>query len=523
MSHDIDRRNALKLLGAAAGTLSFSGIAASRTRTDGSHVADVSDDQITEWRRTYDFGGSDVATDVVHTSGGYVFAGSTATESSGSEAYLTAVDDAGEVQWRTTFDGDGDQRIYALLKASYGYILCGEGDSGGMVIKTDDEGIEQWRTDLGTEIVDITQSINGGYAVVGLQMNSDADVYPILAKLTTDGDVEWTKNYRTANGPSHFNAVVATRDAGYALAGYLNLNGNWTVKTDSEGNEEWSTAPREGEAEDVYLTADGDILSTGSVVGSGGFSPYLTRYALDGTVRFTTQYDDIDAESASAVTELTNDDFVLSTDGFGLLQTDSEGAKQRFEDYDGEAHALVSLYDESVIVAGNTTSDETDAVLAKTRTLVDSGSEDGDDQRQNATEIESGERVTDTLAGTYDQDWYTFPVEQAETVSIDWSLTSPEDATLNYDYELRTPSGESVEHAETYEGEAGAYYLYIRPDDADTAPDAETHRYTFTVTVESEGSQSDGGSQGGDGGSGDSDDSASDDGSGGVDVDEDEC
>lgn len=492
MSHDINRRNALKLLGVAAGGASLSSVAASRTRTDGSQFADVTDDQTLEWRRTYDFDGTDVATDVVHTSGGYVFAGSTATASSGSDAYLVAIDEAGDVQWSTTFDGDGDQKIYGLLEASDGYILCGEGDSGGMVIKTDDEGTEQWRTDVGTEIVDITQSINGGYAVVGLEMNSDADVYPILAKLTMDGDVEWTKNYRTSNGPSYFNAVVATRDAGYALAGYQNLNGNWTVKTDSEGNEEWSTAPREGEAEDVYLTADGDILSTGSVVGSGGFSPYLTRYALDGTVRFTTQYDDIDAESASAVTELTNDDLVLSTDGFGLLQTDSEGVKQRFEDHDGEAHALVSLYDESVVVAGTTAGDGADAVLAKTRTLVDSGSEDGDDQRQNATEIESGERVTDTLTGEYDQDWYTFPVEQGETVTVDWSLTSPEDATLTYDYELRTPSGESLEHAETYQGEPGRYYLYIRPDDADIAPEPEEHRYELTVTVEWESDKNDG-------------------------------
>ncbi|SFK75880.1 hypothetical protein SAMN04487950_0949 [Halogranum rubrum] len=521
MSDDINRRSTLKLLGAAAGTLSLSGIAASRTRTNGSHFADVSDDQITEWRRTYDFGGNDVATDVVHTSGGYVFAGSTATESSGSDAYLAAVNDAGEVQWRTTFDGDGVQKIHGLLKASVGYILCGEGDSGGVVIKADDEGTEQWRTNLGTEIADITQSINGGYAVVGLQMDSDADVYPMLAKLTMDGDVEWTKNYRTDVGPSYFNAVVATRDAGYALAGYLDLNGNWTVKTDSEGNEEWSTAPREGEAEDVYLTADGDILSTGSVVGSGGFSPYLTRYALDGTVRFTTQYDAIDADSASAVTELTNDDFVLSTDEFGLLQTDSEGVKQRFEDYDGEAHALVSLYDESVVIAGTTGGDDADAVLAKTRTLVDSGSEDGDDQRQNATEIESGEQVTDTLTGTYDQDWYTFPVEQGETVSIDWSLTSPEDATLNYDYRLRTPSGESTGDVEEYAGEPGQYYIYIRPDDADIAPDPEEHQYQFTVTVASQ-TDGDDGTEGGDESNG-SDGSDGSDGDGGVDVDEDEC
>lgn len=529
MSRDINRRSALKFLGAAAGSLSLSGIAASHAPASENALGTADtlaqlEGETIEWRRTYDIDGNDVARDVVSTDEGYAFAGSTVTDTGDSDAYLVVTDDTGETQWSRTFGGDGEQVVWGLVSVSDGYVLCGQEEEGaGTVFKLDSEGTEQWRTDVGTEIVDISRTADGGYAVVGLEMNSDADIYPILGKLAEDGSVEWTKRHRTVNAPSYFNAVVQTPDGGYAAAGYANLNANWTLKTDSEGNEEWSTAPREGEAQDVAVTADGDILSTGSVVGSGGFSPYLTRYALDGTVEFTTQYDAIDASSASAVTELSNGDIALSTAGFGLLVTDSEGTKQWFEDYDGEATSHTVTADDSVVVAGTTGGETGDTVLAKTRSL--STPEDAaDDSRENATEIESGQQVSGTLTGQYDEDWYTFPVEQEETVSVDWNLTSPEDATLTYDYELRTPSGESIESAEAYQSQAGQYYLYIRPNDADVAPDPETHRYTFTVTVESEGSRSDDGSQGGDGGSDDSDgDSASDDDNGGVDVDEDEC
>jgi hypothetical protein len=384
MSRDINRRSALKFLGAAAGSLSISGIAASHAPAGERALgtADTlaqSEGKPIEWRRTYDAGESEVANDVVVLDDGYAFAGSTTPDAPVSDYYLVETDESGESRWSRTFGGDGDQDVYGLLSVDDGYVLCGrsrtEAGGAGTVVMTDDEGVEQWRTELGDKVNDVAQTEDGGYVVVGIRGSAPSgNPKPLFAKLAADGSVEWTTQYEEGE----FNAVEQTPDGGYVLAGQVISNGYWTLKTDSEGTEEWSTSDREGRVTDVTVTAGGDILSTGSVVGSGGFSPYLVRFAPDGTSRFATQYGAFDASSANAVSELSNGDIALSTDGFGLLVTDGEGTKQWFEDYDGEAttHALTA--DDSVVVAGTTTGEKADAVLAKTRSLlVNSG--DGDD------------------------------------------------------------------------------------------------------------------------------------------------
>lgn len=400
MSDDINRRNTLKLLGAAAGTLSLSGIAASNTPAETRAIETTDtlaqvEGQTVEWRRTYDAGESEVANDVVSLDDGYAFVGSTTPDAPVGDYYLVETDDAGEEQWSSTLDGadesfyndDAEQDAYGLLSVDDGYVVCGRArpESGvtGTVVGIDDEGTVQWRTEVGDKVNDVARTEDGGYVVAGVRGSAPSgNPKPLFAKLSADGNVEWTTSY----GEGEFNAVEQTPDGGYALAGQVISNGYWTLKTDSEGAEEWSGGSgREGTATDVTVTADGDILSTGNVVGNGGFSPYLTRFAPDGTVRFKTQYDAIDASGANGVSELSNGDIVLSTDGFGLLVVDGEGTKQWFEDYDGEAMAHAVSDDDSVVVAGTTGGDTADAVLAKTQSLIDDtgdgdsdGSEGGD-------------------------------------------------------------------------------------------------------------------------------------------------
>lgn len=386
MPRDIDRRTALRFIGAAAGTVSVAGIAGangvSRPQTVETTATLTAPDGATiTWRRTYDAGGSEVAHDVAATDDGYVFAGAVTTDRASSDAYLVETDAGGDPRWSTSFGDDGDQVLTGVVAVDDGYVVCGTADTG-FVVGTDDEGTERWRTEVGIEVRDVARTADGGYVVAGRKDASAGGATPLLGKLGPDGAVQWTRTYEEGT-PSYFNAVVQTPDGGYALAGYAGLNANWTLKTDGEGDREWSAAPREGEALDVALTADGDILSTGAVRGSGGFSPFLTRYGPDGTVRFRTQYDDIDASAATAVRALGDDTIVLSTRGFGLLVTDSEGEQRSFGDHDGQANALAALDDGSVAVAGSTTGEETDAVLAKTCPLTAGApaeDESGDDE-----------------------------------------------------------------------------------------------------------------------------------------------
>lgn len=373
MPRDIDRRTALRFIGAAAGTVSVAGIAGAN---GASHLPTVEttttrttpDGATVDWRRTYDAGGSEVAHDVVATGDGYAFAGAVATDRASSDAYLVATDASGAPRWSAAFGGDGDQVLTGVLDDDDGLVVCGTADTG-FVLGVDEEGAERWRTDVGVEVRDVARTADGGFVVAGRNDYSGGGATPLLGKLAADGTVEWTRTYEEG-APSYFNAVVQTPDGGYALAGHAGLNANWTLKTDAEGDRAWSAAPREGEALDVALAADGDVLAAGAVRGTDGFSPSLTRFAPDGSVRSRMQYDDVDAARATAVRALSADTVVLATSGFGLLVTDGEGTVRWFQDYEGQATALASLDDGSVVVAGSTTGEETDAVLARTCPLT---------------------------------------------------------------------------------------------------------------------------------------------------------
>lgn len=373
MSNDISRRKTLTLFGGVAGALTVSGVAASTSDGSSSSTREMASssaqlDSQLEWRRTHDTAGSAVGNDVVVLEDGFAYAGTVTTDEDGSDAYLVETDETGAPRWRTSFGGAGEQIVTGLVAVEEGYVLCGSGDTG-FFVRIDDQGAETWRTDVGLAVNDLSITADGGYVIAGKKDATEGGATPLLGKVAADGSVEWTRTYERGT-PSYFNAVVQTPDGGYALAGYANLDAYWTLKTDGEGNRMWSTAPREGEAVDVSLTTDGDILCTGAVRGDGGFSPYLTRFEPDGTVRSSTQYDDIDASRATSVQQLPNGEIVLSTDWFGLLVTDGDGTKQLFRAYNGNATALAGLGDGRVVVTGRTEGEDADSMLAKTYSLT---------------------------------------------------------------------------------------------------------------------------------------------------------
>ena len=91
----------------------------------------------------------------------------------------------------------------------------------------------------------VIQTSDGGYALAGWTDSYGNGYYNFwLVKTDSQGNQQWTQTYG-ASGDSEAYSLVQTSDGGYALAGFTNSTGAgiysfWLVKTDSKGNMQWS-------------------------------------------------------------------------------------------------------------------------------------------------------------------------------------------------------------------------------------------------------------------------------------------
>ena len=107
----------------------------------------------------------------------------------------------------------------------------------------------------------MTQTSDGGYALVGVASSSLGGAGPILLlKTDSAGNIQWTKNIGT--NMQWATSVIQTRDGGYAVTGGRNFV---LAKTDAQGNVQWTFngTNTESLANSVIQTADGDYVIAG--------------------------------------------------------------------------------------------------------------------------------------------------------------------------------------------------------------------------------------------------------------------
>ncbi len=200
------------------------------------------------WNHTY--GGSDVdeANSVVQTSdGGYALAGYTASYGAGGYDYwLVRTDSFGNEQWNQTYGGPNADLARTVVQTSDGgFVVCGSSTSFGAgqydawVVKTDSSGNMEWNQTYGGTNYDfgssIVQTSEGGYAIGGCTY-SDSNNYDFwFIKTNSFGEEQCSKTYG-GTSEDEMNALVQTKDGGYALAGYTLSYGAghadfWLIKT----------------------------------------------------------------------------------------------------------------------------------------------------------------------------------------------------------------------------------------------------------------------------------------------------
>ena len=205
-------------------------------------------------------------------------------------------------EWDKTFGGVNWEMLFSLDQTSdNGYIIAGiilspDTAMDALLVKIDSSGNKQWDKTFGGAGRDIgwlaQQTSDNGYIIAGVTASfgsGDDDVW--LIKTDANGDEEWSKTFGAANNDGVM-SVQQTTDNGYVLIGGTESFGSggkdvWLIKTDVDGNKEWDkTFGGAGEdfARFVQQTSDNGYIITGETTsfGSGGKDVWLIKTDVDG-------------------------------------------------------------------------------------------------------------------------------------------------------------------------------------------------------------------------------------------------
>ena len=290
------------------------------------------------------------------TDGGYIIAGRTESFGAGDyDFYLVKTDEEGNEEWYQTFGGEAYDIAYAVQQTTDGgYIIAGSTNSFGAgdydfyLVKTDGEGNEEWSRTFGGVETDqassVQQTADGGYIIAGRTESfgaGDWDAY--LVKTDEEGNEEW---YQTFGGEEYdaVYSVQQTADGGYIIAGYTESfgAGGWDaylVKTDGEGNEEWYQTFGGEEYDAVYSvqqTADGGYIIAGDTTsfGAGSSDAYLVKTDEEGNEEWYRTFGGVALDAAFSVQQTADGGYIIAgrTESFGagsndayLVKTDGEG------------------------------------------------------------------------------------------------------------------------------------------------------------------------------------------------------
>ncbi|MFD1062733.1 hypothetical protein ACFQ1Q_05700 [Winogradskyella litorisediminis] len=344
-------------------------------------VIKFSPEDTIEWQKTYGGSDDDRGREIIQTQdGGYTLIGTSAsndfdvTDNNGSQDFwIVKLDNQGNISWEKSFGFQGD-------------------DMGVSVIQTTDLGY------LITGVLDVTSSNGLGNTGRNSTRHAGGDYWVI--KLNASGDLEWSR-YFGGNFTDTAEGAVEMPDGGFIIAGGsdsedTDITGNkgtydfWVIRINSSGDLVWEKSfggSQTDEARAIAKTSDGNIVITGDtrsndldVLGNNGAADFwLIKIDIDGNLLLQKTFGGSGFDVARDVSPTRNGGFLVtgssrSSDGdvsenkgqndAWALKTDSNGNIQWQKSIGGSnidfAYSITELNDQSVIVVGDTTSNDGD-------------------------------------------------------------------------------------------------------------------------------------------------------------------
>jgi len=337
-----------------------------------------------------------------------------------------------DIEWVKTYGGSGEEDANSISATpDGGYIVLGytqstdgditdktTSDSDVWVLKLTSEGAVSWSKtyggsddERGTRIFATT---DGGYLLSAYTRSTDGDIsenagfYDYwMVKLDASGNLQWEKTFGYA-GNDQAQSVIQTSDGGYLIVGFLDVTasggeGNipfrnaglrhgvgefWAIKTDSQGNLQWSRyfgGTDNDRAYAVLETDNGDFIMVGNsesddfdiVNPRGSYDFWAVRITGEGELVWAKNYGGSGAEIAYDIVKSQDGNYFIIgdtrsndqdvTNALGnadawLIKIDNNGQLLWQKTYGGSqfdtGRAVAELNNRSIFVSGTSRSDD---------------------------------------------------------------------------------------------------------------------------------------------------------------------
>lgn len=242
---------------------------------------------------------------------------------------------------------------------------------------------EEWNRTYGGAYEDngysVQQTSDGGYIIAGVKDKwIDYNTWSFygdgwLIKTDMNGSIQWDRNFGTG-GQDILYSVDSTSDGGYILSGvkciaYEYCEGLWLIKTDGNGNVQWSKIFQSGGDDlcigfSVQQTSDGGYIVTGvsdvaTVKSSDGGSLWLIKTNSNGIEQWNKTFYKYESAEGRSVQQTSDGGYIITglVDGIKLIKTDELGNEQwnrTFgEQYSDIGYSVQQTTDGGYIIAGS--------------------------------------------------------------------------------------------------------------------------------------------------------------------------
>ncbi len=246
------------------------------------------------WIRTFGENWSGASSVQKTRDGGYILTGYTTSSERGENIWLIKTDENGNLLWSKEFGGKAEDRAISVQQIKDGgFILIGyktyekvepeplvyrAGDIDIWLIKTDENGNEQWNRLLGGTSTEkpssVTQTSDGGFIISAWTSSyGDSNINGWLVKTDNNGIELWNRTFSR----DLLSSVLQIKDGGYILSGYsmfgfslvgLHINivrsETWLIRTDADGNTLWKKTFGGYMAWSVQQTMDSGYILAGN-------------------------------------------------------------------------------------------------------------------------------------------------------------------------------------------------------------------------------------------------------------------